>query len=82
MIERTCRQRRRFADGLRVAGYEILNHVEINQCWCRFGSPRSLVPSSPRCSRGTCWFGGTEWHGRPAMRISVSYRGPQEKTWN
>jgi hypothetical protein len=21
---------------------------------------------------GTCWCGGTEWHGRAAMRISVS----------
>ena len=21
---------------------------------------------------GTCWLGGTDWHGRAAMRISVS----------
>jgi len=23
-------------------------------------------------SEGTCWCGATEWHGRTAMRISVS----------
>jgi hypothetical protein len=21
---------------------------------------------------GTCWCGGTVWHGKPAMRVSVS----------
>jgi glutamate/tyrosine decarboxylase-like PLP-dependent enzyme len=31
LIQRTCRHARRFAEGLRSAGYEILNEVELNQ---------------------------------------------------
>jgi len=73
LIERTCRHARRFADGLRVAGHEILNEVVINQVLVSFGSPtvtRAVIAKVQ--SEGTCWCGGTEWHGRPAMRISVS----------
>ena len=73
LIERTCRHARRFADGLRAAGHEILNEVVINQVLVSFGSPtvtRAVIAKVQ--SEGTCWCGGTEWHGRPAMRISVS----------
>ena len=38
-----------------------------------FGSPtitRAVIDTVQR--DGTCWCGGTEWHGRTAMRISVS----------
>jgi glutamate/tyrosine decarboxylase-like PLP-dependent enzyme len=73
LIERTCRHARRFADGLHVAGHEILNEVVINQVLVSFGSPtvtRAVIAKVQ--SEGTCWCGGTEWHGRPAMRISVS----------
>ena len=40
-------------------------------------STRSWSPASPRRSPaiqtdGTCWAGGTVWHGRHALRISVS----------
>lgn len=72
MIERTCRHASRFADGLRAAGYEILNDVVINQVLVSFGSDRltkSVVESVQH--DGTCWCGGTVWHGRYAMRISV-----------
>ena len=73
LIERTCRHARRFADGLRAAGHEILNEVVINQVLVSFGEPavtRAVIAKVQ--SEGTCWCGGTEWHGRPAMRISVS----------
>ena len=73
LIERTCRHARRFAEGLRAAGYEILNEVVINQVLVSFGEPdvtRAVIAKVQ--SDGTCWCGGTEWHGRPAMRISVS----------
>ena len=73
LIERTCRHAQRFADGLRAAGYEILNEVVINQVLVSFGEPavtRAVIAKVQ--AEGTCWCGGTEWHGRPAMRISVS----------
>jgi glutamate/tyrosine decarboxylase-like PLP-dependent enzyme len=73
LIERTCRHARRFAEGLRAGGHEILNEVVINQVLVSFGDPaatRAVIAKVQ--SEGTCWCGGTEWHGRPAMRISVS----------
>lgn len=73
MIERTCRHATRFADGLRAAGYDILNDVVLNQVVVAFGTDdqtRQIVAGIQ--SDGTCWCGGTEWRGRAAMRISVS----------
>lgn len=73
LIERTCRHARRFADGLREAGYEILNDVVINQVLVSFGEPeitRAVIAKLQ--ADGSCWCGGTEWQGRAAMRISVS----------
>jgi glutamate/tyrosine decarboxylase-like PLP-dependent enzyme len=73
LIERTCRHARRFAEGLREAGYEILNQVVINQVLVSFGEPevtRAVIAKLQ--ADGTCWCGSTEWQGRPAMRISVS----------
>ena len=73
MIERNCRQAARFADGLRAAGFEVLNDVALNQVLVSFGDAektRRVIRDVQ--NDGTCWCGGTEWHGRVAMRISVS----------
>jgi glutamate/tyrosine decarboxylase-like PLP-dependent enzyme len=73
LVERTCVHAQRFAAGLRERGYEILNDVVINQVLVSFGSSdatRAVIEAVQR--DGTCWCGGTEWHGRAAMRISVS----------
>jgi glutamate/tyrosine decarboxylase-like PLP-dependent enzyme len=73
LIERTCGHAQRFAAGLRAAGHEILNDVVINQVVVSFGDPavtRAVVAKVQE--DGVCWCGGTEWHGGPAMRISVS----------
>ena len=73
LIERTCALATRFADGLRGAGYEILNDVVLNQVLVSFGTDertRQVIAAVQR--DGTCWCGGTRWHGRDAMRISVS----------
>jgi glutamate/tyrosine decarboxylase-like PLP-dependent enzyme len=73
MIERNCRQARRFAQGLQAAGYEILNDVVLNQVLVSFGSTETTNQVIAGIqSDGTCWCGGTVWHGRTAMRISVS----------
>lgn len=73
LIERTCRHAARFAERLREAGFDILNDVVINQVLVSFGSDartRAVIDAVQR--DGTCWCGGTSWHGRQAMRISVS----------
>jgi glutamate/tyrosine decarboxylase-like PLP-dependent enzyme len=73
MIERNCRQAARFAEGLRAAGHEILNDVVLNQVLVSFGADdrtRGIISAVQR--DGACWCGGTTWHGRAAMRISVS----------
>jgi glutamate/tyrosine decarboxylase-like PLP-dependent enzyme len=73
MIERCCRHARRFASGLRAAGYDVLNDVVLNQVLASFGSAettRGVIDEVQR--EGTCWCGITQWQGRTAMRISVS----------
>ncbi|HEV7810465.1 MAG TPA: aminotransferase class V-fold PLP-dependent enzyme, partial [Candidatus Limnocylindrales bacterium] len=88
MIERCCRVARRMADGLRDApGVTILNDVVLNQVLVRFAPPSSAAGNSADPATidaftreviaevqrdGTCWLGGTTWHGMAAMRISVS----------
>ncbi|MFB3825472.1 MAG: aspartate aminotransferase family protein [Bryobacteraceae bacterium] len=73
MIERTCRHARRFAEGLRSAGCEILNEVVLNQVLVSFGDAETTLAVIDRIQRdGTCWCGGTSWQGRAAMRISVA----------
>jgi len=73
MIERNCRQARLFADRLRAAGFAVLNDIVLNQVLVSFGSPeetRRVIAGIQ--SEGTCWCGGTQWHGHTAMRVSVS----------
>ncbi len=74
MVERTCRHAERFAEGLRAAGHAVLNEVVINQVLVRFGdsddATQAVIEAIQR--DGTCWCGGTMWHGKRAMRISIS----------
>jgi glutamate/tyrosine decarboxylase-like PLP-dependent enzyme len=73
LVERTCQHAARLARDLRDAGYDILNDVVLNQVLVSFGSDettRRIIAGIQ--AEGTCWCGGTVWHGRAAMRISVS----------
>lgn len=73
MIERTCRHATHFAEGLKAAGYEILNDVVINQVLVSFGdevTTRCIIAAIQE--EGTCWAGASVWQGKAAMRISVS----------
>ena len=73
LVERNCRQARRFAAGLHDGGCEILNDVVLNQVLVAFGDDRTTTEVIRGVQReGTCWCGGTRWNGRAAMRISVS----------
>ncbi len=73
LVEHCCIHATRFADGLRAAGYEVLNDVVLNQVLVSFGSDEKTrrVVSEVQ-EEGTCWCGGSFWQGREAMRISVS----------
>lgn len=73
LVERCCRHASQFAEGLRAAGYSVLNEVGLNQVLVAFGddeTTRRVIDAVQR--DGTCWCGATVWQGRAAMRISVS----------
>ena len=75
MIERCCSHAAHMAMRLGDApGVEILNEVVINQVMARFGdddaATRRVIAAAQ--ADGTCWMGETTWHGKVAMRLSVS----------
>jgi glutamate/tyrosine decarboxylase-like PLP-dependent enzyme len=73
LVERHCRQARRFADGLADAGFEIRNRVVLNQVLVRLDTDeRTNALREAACDTGKLWFGPTLWQGRPAFRLSVS----------
>ncbi len=73
LVRRCCALARRFADGLAAGGVQIANDVVLNQVLARFGSDARTDAVIDRVQReGTCWLGGTTWHGRRHMRVSVS----------
>ena len=73
IIERSCAQAQRFADGLQHAGYTVLNDVVLNQVVFTADDEKQtrqalkLIQDS-----GRVWLGPTSWKGQYAMRISVS----------
>jgi glutamate/tyrosine decarboxylase-like PLP-dependent enzyme len=73
LVERCCALARRFASRLVEAGFEVANEVVLNQVLVSFGDDAETDRVLAAVQRdGTCWMGGTTWHGRRFMRISVS----------
>jgi glutamate/tyrosine decarboxylase-like PLP-dependent enzyme len=73
LVDRTCALARRFADGMRGAGYTVANDVVLNQVVVDFGDQaRTSAVIAAVQEEGTCWCGPTVWQGRAAMRVSVS----------
>ena len=80
LIERCCRLARRMAGRLSAhPRVLILKEVVLNQVLVRFSGSSGadsdrLTDAVVRAvqEEGTCWAGGTTWHGMQAMRISVS----------
>ncbi|HYV73059.1 MAG TPA: aminotransferase class V-fold PLP-dependent enzyme [Candidatus Binatia bacterium] len=73
LVERNCHQAAFFAERLRRAGSKVLNEVVLNQVLVSFGTAeetRRVITAVQE--EGTCWCGGTEWHGQSAMRVSFS----------
>lgn len=83
LIDGCCVQAERFATALaEVPGVDVLNDVVLNQVIVRFADDDDVTRNvtSGLQRGGVCWFGGTTWRGRHAMRISVtSWRtGPDD----
>jgi glutamate/tyrosine decarboxylase-like PLP-dependent enzyme len=80
LVERNCAQARRMAAALGGRpGVTVLNDVVLNQVLVRFSPPDGGDPDAFTTAviarvqaDGTCWLGGTTWHGMAAMRISFS----------
>jgi glutamate/tyrosine decarboxylase-like PLP-dependent enzyme len=75
LVDRCCARARQFAELLsRDPRVKVLNDVVLNQVLVRFNdddaATRDVITRVQR--DGTCWLGGTTWHGVAAMRISVS----------
>ena len=75
LVDGHCRLAARIAERLAAEpGVEILNDVVLNQVLVRFGDDDDVTRAviARVQEDGTCWLGGTQWHGAGAMRISVS----------
>ncbi len=75
IVERNCRLARRMVERLRSEeGVAILNGVVLNQALVRVDNDDTVTRDAIARVQadGTCWLGGTTWHGEAAMRISVS----------
>ncbi|HEY3056505.1 MAG TPA: aminotransferase class V-fold PLP-dependent enzyme [Thermoanaerobaculia bacterium] len=74
LVDRLCDRARQIAQLLaRDARVQILNDVVLNQVLVRFGDDQRTRDVITRVQQdGTCWLGGTTWHGVAAMRISIS----------
>ena len=80
LVERNCRLAARMADRLRThPRITILNDVVLNQVLVRVsgdaGADADVVTRDVIArvqADGTCWLGGTKWHGMGAMRIAIS----------
>ena len=75
LVERCCTLARRMADRLATGpGILVLNEVNLNQVLVRFADDdartRAVIEQVQK--EGIAWMGGTIWHGKAAMRISVS----------
>ncbi len=73
LVDRCCGHATRFAEGLALAGFEVLNDVVLNQVLVSFGdeaTTRRIIREIQK--DGTCWCGATVWQSKTAMRISVS----------
>ena len=81
LVERHCDYALILAGRLSEAGFDVLNHVVINQVLVRGASDaETLAIRQAVLDSGRTWFSPTTWQGRPAMRLSISSwrTGPAE----
>jgi glutamate/tyrosine decarboxylase-like PLP-dependent enzyme len=82
LVERCCAHARRMAAALDAhPSVKVLNDVVLNQVLVRIHPPGMPDADADAQTQrviervqadGTCWLGGTTWHGMRAIRISIS----------
>jgi glutamate/tyrosine decarboxylase-like PLP-dependent enzyme len=82
IVDRCCDLATRMAARLTVHPcVRIMNEVVLNQVLVQFRPPNGDDAAAAALTEqviagvqadGTCWVGGTKWHGQAAMRISIS----------
>ena len=73
LIDGCCAHASTIAEGLREVGLDVVNDVVLNQVLVRAGTDDLTSRWITAIQEdGTCWCGPTAWHGRTAMRVSVS----------
>lgn len=72
LVDQSCAQARRFAEGLATGGARIHNDVVLNQVLIDLEGVDTDALVAAVQAEGTCWVGATTWHGQRLMRISVS----------
>ncbi len=75
LVERCCAHATRFAELVGAEpGVAVCNDVVLNQVLVRFGDSdehtRAVITAIQQ--DGTCWAGGSTWHGQAVLRWSVS----------
>src|SRR5215468_1678182 len=72
LIEQLCENARSFARLLSEQGFEIHNDVVFNQVLASCDDDALTRATLQNIqSSGECWCGGSTWHGRAVIRISV-----------
>lgn len=60
------------ADELRDAGFEIMNEVVFNQVMVACETDAITEQTMEHIQEsGECWVGGSKWHGRQVIRVSI-----------
>ena len=73
LVERCCGHARRFADELARAGFTVHNDVVLNQVLVSLDTDEATNALLAAVhTDGRFWAGGSTWHGRRVVRISVS----------
>jgi glutamate/tyrosine decarboxylase-like PLP-dependent enzyme len=72
LIEQLCENARNFARLLSEQGFQIHNEVVFNQVLASCNDDALTKATLQNIqSSGECWCGGSTWHGRAVIRISV-----------
>ena len=74
LIERNCAQARRMAERLAaIPGATVLNNVVLSQVILQLpgGDDANRAAMAAVQREGTCWVGGTTWHGQYVLRVPI-----------
>ena len=73
LVDRSCSQARHMASRLESGGATVHNDIVLNQLLVSLGDAAHTDAIIEAVQRdGTCWVGGTTWHGKRLIRVSVS----------